>query len=300
MGEEPTKKIKLDEVVDTSSELDKLKKHSLVVADTGDFNLIEKYQPEDSTTNPSLINQVTKKPEFKDILDNSIEFGIKFFENYCGTHNRNKKKIQETKPVEWNNLNEDQREELINLIFDHICVTFGCKLLDKIKGYVSTEVDASLSFNKTETVKRGKRIIALYEQAGVSADRVLIKIATTWEGIKAAEMLHKSKIRVNMTLIFHLSQAVACADSKLFLISPFIGRILDWNKKEHNKTYDNPIEDPGVVFVSDIFNYYASHGIKTIIMGASFRNTDEIKYLSGCHRLTIAPALLDTLQESKG
>ena len=186
------------------------------------------------------------------------------------------------------------------MIFDHICVSFGCEILKRIKGYVSTEVDAALSFNKNETVRRAKRIIALYEQAGVSSDRVLIKIATTWEGIKAAEILAESNIKVNMTLIFHLVQAVACANSKLFLISPFIGRILDWNKKEFGKTYENPLEDPGVVFVTDIFNYYCSHNIKTIIMGASFRNTDEIKYLSGVHRLTIAPALLDKMQECKG
>lgn len=160
------------------------------------------------------------------------------------------------------------------MIFDHICVSFGCEILKKIKGYVSTEVDASLSFNKNETVKRAKRIIALYQEAGISKDRVLIKIATTWEGIKAAEVLAQEGIKVNMTLIFHIVQAVACADSNLFLISPFIGRILDWNKKEHGKTYENPLEDPGVIFVTDIFNYYCSHNIKTIIMGASFRNTD--------------------------
>ena len=149
----------------------------MVVADTGDFNLIEKYQPEDSTTNPTLINQVTKKPEFKSILDNSIQFGIKNFGKYCES---------EVKDVEWEKLNHQQQSALVELIFDHICVSFGCEILKRIKGYVSTEVDASLSFNKNETVRRGKRIIDLYKEAGVDTDRVLIKIGTTWEGIKAA------------------------------------------------------------------------------------------------------------------
>ena len=161
------------------SELEKLKKHSLVVADTGDFNLIEKYHPEDSTTNPTLINQVTKKPEFKNILDNSIQFGIKNYQRYCCDQT-------DGKPADWAKLNESQKEILIALVFDHICVSFGCEILKRIKGYVSTEVDASLSFHKNETVKRAKRIIALYKEAGVNTDRVLIKIATTWEGIQAA------------------------------------------------------------------------------------------------------------------
>jgi transaldolase len=151
------------------------------------------------------------------------------------------------------------------------------KILEKIKGYVSTEVDARLSFNKNETIKRAKRLIALYEQAGVSTDRILIKVATTWEGIKAGEALLKSKIRCNMTLVFHKIQAVACADAKLFLISPFVGRILDWNKKEFSKTYDNPADDPGVQSVTEIYNYYKFFGIKTVVMGASFRSTGELK-----------------------
>lgn len=240
-----------------------MKKHSLIVADTGDFNLIEKYHPEDSTTNPNLILQVTKRPEFKDILHNSLEFGLKNFSAYCGGEG----------PVDWNTLNETQRVELIDLVFDHICVSFGCKILERIKGYVSTEVDASLSFHKNETLKRARRIIALYKQAGIDTNRVLIKIAATWEGIKAAEVLKEEGIKVNMTLIFHMVQAIACADSKLFLISPFIGRLLDWSKKEFGKTYENPADDPGVIFVTEIFNYYNSHNIDTIIMGASFRNT---------------------------
>lgn len=165
---------------------------------------------------------------------------------------------------------------------------------------MSTEVDASLSFNKIETLKRANRIMSLYKHAGVDTNRVLIKIATTWEGIKAAEVLRDSGIKVNMTLIFHMVQAVACANSNLFLISPFIGRLLDWSKKEFGKTYDDPAEDPGVVFVTEIFNYYHSHNINTIIMGASFRNTGEIKELAGCHRLTISPALLDALQAANG
>lgn len=165
-------------------------------------------------------------------------------------------------------------------------------MLEKIKGFVSTEVDARLSFNKNESIKRAKRIIALYEQAGVSTDRILIKLASTWEGIKAGEALLKNKIKCNMTLVFHKIQAVACADSKLFLISPFVGRILDWNKKELNRTYEIPAEDPGVQSVTEIYNYYKFFGIKTVVMGASFRNTGEIKELCGCDRLTISPALL--------
>ena len=171
-------------------------------------------------------------------------------------------------------------------------MSFGCKILDKIKGVVSTEIDASLSFDKNKTVKRAQRIIALYKHAGVDPERILIKIAATWEGIRAGEELLKENIKVNMTLIFHMVQAVACADRNLFLISPFIGRLLDWSKKEFGKNYENPADDPGVVFVTELFNYYKSHGIKTIIMGASFRNVGEIKQLTGCDRLTISPALL--------
>lgn len=253
------------------NELNKLKKHSLVVADTGDFTLIKKYHLEDSTTNPSLILQVSKRPEFQHILEDSISFGLKHFENYCV------QKGADAKPVEWTQLNEQQKEELIDLIFDHICVSFGVRILQKVKGYVSTEVDASLSFHTNETVKRAKRILELYKHEGVDVERVLIKIASTWEGIKAGEILKDLGIKTNMTLIFHMVQAVACAHHDLFLISPFIGRLLDWSKKEFGKTYDNPADDPGVIFVTEIFNYYISHGIKTIIMGASFRNTGEIK-----------------------
>ena len=163
------------------------------------------------------------------------------------------------------------------MIYDHLCVSFGVKILSKIKGYVSTEVDAKLSFDKNETVKRAKRIIALYEQAGVSSDRVLIKIASTWEGIKAGEMLLKNKIKCNMTLVFHRAQAIACAQSHLFLISPFVGRILDWFKKKTGNAYQNHAEDPGVLSVTEIYNYFKRFGFKTIVMGASFRSTGEIK-----------------------
>ena len=159
------------------------------------------------------------------------------------------------------------------MIFDHLCVSFGIKILEKVKGYVSTEVDARLSFDTKETVKRGKRIIALYEQAGISAERILIKIASTWEGIKAGEILLKSKVKCNMTLVFHKIQAVACAEKNIFLISPFVGRILDWFKKENNQNYEKHSEDPGVVSVTEIYNYYKYFGIKTIVMGASFRST---------------------------
>lgn len=291
-GEEPRKRVKLDE-----SELDQLKRHSLVVADTGDFNLIEKYQPEDSTTNPTLILQVAKKPDFGDILVNSIEFGLKNFVQYCGALTRAKKKV-EAPPVSWGKLSEKERFDLIDLIYDHLCVSFGQKLLEKIKGFVSTEVDARLSFDKNETIKRAKRIIALYEQAGVSSDRILIKIASTWEGIKAGEALLKNKIKCNMTLVFHKVQAIACAESRLFLISPFVGRILDWFKKDTGKTYENHAEDPGVQSVTEIYNYYKRFGIKTIVMGASFRSTGEVKELCGCDRLTISPALLEELKNS--
>jgi transaldolase len=270
-----------------------------VVADTGDFHLIEKYQPEDSTTNPTLILQVAKRPDFQDILVASVQFGLNYFDGYCGSHSRTKKKVEEHR-VSWDKLSEEQQNDLVELIYDHLCVSFGVKILEKIKGYVSTEVDAKLSFNKNETIKRARRLIALYEQAGVSTDRILIKIATTWEGIKAGEALLKNKIRCNMTLVFHKIQAIACADAKLFLISPFVGRILDWNKKEHNKTYDNPADDPGVQSVTEIYNYYKFFGIKTVVMGASFRSTGEIKELCGCDRLTISPALLEELRVSGG
>lgn len=174
-------------------------------------------------------------------------------------------------------MNDSEKDDLVDLIFDHLSVSFGCNILKIVKGYVSTEVDAKLSFDKNETVKRAQRLIKLYEAQGIDTSRILIKIASTWEGIKASEVLLKKKIKCNMTLVFHMIQAIACAEAKAFLISPFVGRILDWNKNEYKKTYEDPKEDPGVISVTNIFNYFKKYDHKTVVMGASFRNTGEIK-----------------------
>lgn len=291
---DPTKKVKVE------SALDRLKLHSKVVADSGDFNEIAKYQPEDSTTNPSLLLQVAAKPEFAHILDASVKYGLENFYHHCVDSKKRKgKKAAETPKVAvYEELTPEQKVELDNLVLDHVSVSFGCEILKKIPGYISTEIDASLSFDVPAMVKRALRIIQLYAENGVSSNRVLIKVASTWEGVQAAEELRKKKINCNMTLIFSKVQAVACAQAQLFLISPFVGRILDWNKKNQPTGDFTGANDPGVKSVTEIYNYFKKHGHKTIIMGASFRNTDEILELAGCDRLTISPALLKDLEAS--
>lgn len=241
------------------------------------------------------------KPEFSHILEASVKYGLENFYHHCEENRRRqgKKKVDEKpKTAVYEELSSDQKSQLENLVLDHLSVSFGCEILKKIPGYISTEIDASQSFDVAAMVKRASRIIDLYAENGVTANRVLIKVASTWEGIQAASQLRKKKINCNMTLIFSKVQAIACAQASLFLISPFVGRILDWNKK-NNPTGDfvGP-NDPGVKSVTEIYNYFKKHGHKTVIMGASFRNIDEILELAGCDRLTISPALLKELEAS--
>eukprot|EP00833_Pecoramyces_ruminatium_P014535 jgi/Orpsp1_1/1188567/evm.model.d7180000065788.1 len=254
------------------SALEQLKKYTTVVADTGDFEAISQFKPQDATTNPSLMLQASQKEQYAFLIDNAI------------TYAKEKSK----------DLNEQ-----IAWAADKLIVNFGCEILKVIPGRVSTEVNAKLSFNKEATIEKARRLISLYEEAGVSKERVLIKIASTWEGIQAAQILEeKYGIHCNLTLLFGFPQAVACAEAKVTLISPFVGRILDWYKKNTGKTYES-VEDPGVLSVQKIYNYYKKYDYKTIVMGASFRNTGEIEQLVGVDYLTISPALLSALQESK-
>mmetsp|Transcript_9380 Transcript_9380/g.14138 ORF Transcript_9380/g.14138 Transcript_9380/m.14138 type:complete len:332 (-) Transcript_9380:121-1116(-) len=265
MSDPPSKKQKTGE-----SELDQLKKLSVVVADTGDFGQLEKFKPEDSTTNPSLIYAAAKMPQYKAQVEEAIKFGKA---QYCETE-----------------------EERLTIIMDKLAVNFGLEILKVVDGLVSTEVDARLSFDKEATMMRAKRIIKMYEDEGISKDRILIKIASTWEGIEAAKELKKEGINCNLTLLFAFCQAVACAEAGVKLISPFVGRIRDWYQATNNKEYDAP-EDPGVLSVAKIYNYYKKYGYDTVVMGASFRSKEEIIELAGCDKLTIAPKWLEALQE---
>jgi len=253
-----------------TSQLDALKKLTKVVADTGDFESMRAYKPQDATTNPSLILQAATKPEYAYILEKVLK----------------DRKSSELK-----------RDAQIEDIIDHVLVAFGLEILQIVPGRVSTETDARLSFDTEGSIAKGRHLIGLYEQAGISRDRVLIKIASTWEGIKAAEVLEKEGIHCNLTLLFSLTQAIACAEAKVQLISPFVGRILDWWKASTKKEYA-PTEDPGVISVTQIFNYYKKFDYKTEVMGASFRNKGEITELAGCDLLTISPALLGELAAS--
>lgn len=253
--------------------LEKLKEMTVVVADTGDFQSIEKFRPRDATTNPSLITAAAKMPAYASLIDDAIA--------YC--------KADGGTP-----------EEIAKRAIDRLAVVFGLKILGVIPGRVSTEVDARLSFDTQGTVDKARAIIAQYAAQGVSKERILIKIASTWEGIKAAEILEKEGIHCNLTLLFGIHQAIACADAKATLISPFVGRILDWYKKSTGKASYAPHEDPGVVSVTRIFEYYKRHGHRTEVMGASFRNMGEITELAGCDLLTISPQLLAELEAAEG
>jgi transaldolase len=255
------------------SSLDELKKITTVVADTGDFDSIAQYKPTDATTNPSLILSAALIPKYKPLVDDAIAYGLK---------------------------KEGDLETRLGWAIDKLLVNFGTKILEIIPGRISTEVDARLSFDKEGTIERAKRIIRLYADAGISKERVLIKIASTWEGIKAAEYLEKNEgIHCNLTLLFSFGQAVACAEAGVTLISPFVGRILDWHKKNSGKASFSPEEDPGVISVKSIYNYYKKFGYKTVVMGASFRNVGEITALAGVDFLTISPSLLSELSSSK-
>ncbi|KAJ5317883.1 hypothetical protein PENANT_c004G06761 [Penicillium antarcticum] len=255
-----------------SSSLEQLKATgTVVVCDSGDFATIGKYKPQDATTNPSLILAASKKPEYAALIDTAVAYGKQ---------------------------NGSTLDEQVEATLDRLLVQFGKEILNIIPGKVSTEVDAKLSFDTEGSVKKALEIIKLYDDNGVSKDRVLIKIASTYEGIKAAHILQsKHGINCNLTLMFSLVQAIAAAEAGAFLISPFVGRILDWYKAAHKRDYTAQ-EDPGVKSVQDIFNYYKKFGYNTIVMGASFRNTGEITELAGCDYLTIAPALLEDLYNS--
>ncbi len=254
--------------------LEQLRSMTVVVADTGDIQQIEKYKPQDATTNPSLITTVAQMPEYQKVVDDTL--------------------AQAQKDAGANASSTD----ITRLAFERLAVAFGLTILKIIPGRVSTEVDARLSYDTEATLDVARGIIKLYEAAGVSRDRVLIKIASTWQGIKAAEILEKEGIHCNLTLLFGIHQAIACAEAGVTLISPFVGRILDWYKKDTGKdSYPAP-EDPGVLSVTEIYNYYKKFGYKTEVMGASFRNLGEITELAGCDLLTIAPKFLAELQNS--
>jgi transaldolase len=248
-----------------SNKLEQLKTYSDVVADTGDIEAIRRYKPLDATTNPSLLFKAAQMPQYAELVKDALG-----------------------------------STSSIADASDKLAVAIGCEILKIVPGKVSTEVDARLSFDTQASIAKAHRLIELYEAAGISKDRVLIKVASTWEGIKAAEYLEKEGINCNLTLLFSFNQAAACADAGVFLISPFVGRILDWYKANTDKKEYAPLEDPGVISVTRIYNYYKQHGYNTVVMGASFRNIGEIEALAGCDRLTISPQLLGELEADEG
>lgn len=253
--------------------LEELKKHSIVVADTADFGLLKEYQPQDATTNPSLVLAGTKIEKYAHLVDEAIAYA--------------KSK-------------SDKEEERLDWAMDKLTVNFGLEILKIVPGRVSTEVDAKLSFDTEASIAKGRRLVALYEEAGIGKDRLYIKLASTWQGIQAARVLESEGINCNLTLLFSFAQAVACGQAGVALISPFVGRIFDWYKKAEGKdSYPAP-EDPGVKSVTRIFNYYKAHGYKTVVMGASFRNAGEITELCGCDKITISPSLLQELSKTEG
>jgi len=260
---------------DMANLLEQLKAMTVVVADTGDIHSIEKFRPRDATTNPSLITAAAGMPEYTSIVDEALLWAKR-----------------EAGPGA-------SKDDVVKRAIDRLSIEFGLRILKIVSGRVSTEVDARLSYDTQATIDKAHLLILQYETAGVSRDRVLIKIASTWEGIRAAEQLEKEGIHCNLTLLFGLHQAIACAEAKVTLISPFVGRILDWHKKKHNRDF-SPKEDPGVTSVTTIYNYYKRHGHKTEVMGASFRNIGEIQELAGCDLLTIAPSLLAELASMTG
>ncbi len=247
------------------NQLEQLKQYTTVVADTGDFHAMQTFQPQDATTNPSLILKAVQKPEYRPLLEQTVQA---------------------------------HRGASTNTIIDHLLIAFGLKILGIIPGRVSTETDARLSFDTEGTITKARQLIALYEAAGISRERVLIKIASTWEGICAAKVLQQEGIRCNMTLLFSLPQAIACAEAGAQLISPFVGRIYDWFKKSTGTEYTGA-DDPGVQSVQRIYTYYKKFGYSTEVMGASFRNTSQILELAGCDLLTISPELLQTLNDTQ-
>ena len=255
-----------------ASLLEQLKSMTTIVADTGEVDAIKTLKPVDATTNPSLLLKASQLPQCESMIEEAIDYA----------------KAQ-----------GGSTEEQVENAADKLAVAVGLEILNHIPGRISTEVDASLSFNIDKMVQKGKKLIKLYNDAGVSNDRVLIKLASTWEGIKAGEILEKEGINCNLTLLFSFAQARACAEAGVFLISPFVGRIMDWYKAKTGQEYA-PADDPGVQSVTRIYNWYKEHGFNTVVMGASFRNVGEITELAGCDRLTIAPALLTELENTDG
>ena len=254
----------------TASKLEQLRAMTTVVADTGDIEAVRRLKPVDCTTNPTLILKAVETPAYAALVDEAIAWGKR--QGGAGA---------------------------VGAVCDRLAVTFGTELTKIVPGRVSTEVDADLSFDTKATIEKARAIIGAYQERGVGRERILIKIASTWEGIQAARVLQAEGVDCNLTLLFALPQAVACADAKAFLISPFVGRILDWHVKAGGGPYTAET-DPGVVSVRNIYGYYKAHGIGTVVMGASFRNTGEIEALAGCDRLTIGPGLLDELQAATG
>ena len=250
------------------SQLEQLKQMTTVVADTGDIEAIAKFQPQDATTNPSLLLKAAELPLYENLLTESVKWA--------------------------KNQSNDTAQQVVDAA-DRLSVLIGLEILKTVPGRISTEVDARLSFNTKASIAKAHKLIKMYNEAGISNDRILIKLASTWEGIKAAEQLEKEDINCNLTLLFCFSQARACAEAGVYLISPFVGRILDWYKKDTGRTEYPSNEDPGVVSVTNIYNYYKSRGYSTVVMGASFRNIGEILALAGCDRLTISPQLMDEL-----
>lgn len=247
------------------NQLDRLKQYTKVVADTGDFEAMKAYQPQDATTNPSLILKAVQQDAYRELFDQAVR---------------------------------DNGSDGVEAVIDALLIAFGLKILEIVPGRVSTEVDARLSFDTEGTVGKARQLIGMYEAAGIDRERVLIKIASTWEGIRAAEILGKEGINCNLTLLFSFAQAIGCAQAKVQLISPFVGRIYDWYKKENGRDYEGA-EDPGVQSVERIYTYFKKHGVATEVMGASFRNTGQVVALAGCDLLTIGPDLLEELQSSE-
>ncbi|MDF0532907.1 transaldolase [Shewanella sp. A32] len=250
--------------------LAQLKSMTTIVADTGDIEAIKRYQPEDATTNPSLILKAAQIPEYAGLIDNAIA---------------------------WAKAQSSDKAQQLEDAADKLAVNIGVEILKLVPGKVSTEVDARLSFDKTASIAKAQKLIKLYQEAGIDKSRILIKLASTWEGVCAAKQLEQSGINCNLTLLFSFAQARACAEAGVFLISPFVGRILDWYKKSTGSDY-SASEDPGVLSVTKIYEYYKRHGYNTVVMGASFRNTGEIIEIAGCDRLTIGPSLLEELANS--
>ncbi|WP_440867100.1 transaldolase [Symbiopectobacterium purcellii] len=256
-----------------TDKLTSLRQLTTVVADTGDIAAMKLYKPQDATTNPSLILNAAQIPEYRSLIEDAVK---------------------------WAREQSRKREQQLVDATDKLAVNIGLEILKLIPGRISTEVDARLSYDTEASVAKAKHLINLYNDAGISNDRILIKLASTWQGIRAAEQLEKEGINCNLTLLFSFAQARACAEAGVFLISPFVGRILDWYKSNTDKKEYAPQEDPGVISVTEIYEYYKAHGYETVVMGASFRNSGEILELAGCDRLTIAPALLKELSESTG